>query len=120
MRKVLVLGYVWPEPRSSAAGSRMLELLGVFRSQGWQVTFASAAALSTHRADLAELAIEEVAVALNCDSTRKIVRRSDRRHPRYAEAAVESPRRSADSRCCCRGVSCSEGRSRRERGRRCV
>ncbi len=68
MRKVLVIGYVWPEPRSSAAGSRMLELLGVFRSQGWQVTFASAAALSTHRADLATLAIEEVAVALNCDS----------------------------------------------------
>ncbi|KAB0549958.1 glycosyltransferase family 4 protein [Pseudomonas argentinensis] len=68
MRKVLVIGYVWPEPRSSAAGSRMLELLGVFRSQGWQVTFASAAALSTHRADLAELEIEEVAVALNCDS----------------------------------------------------
>ncbi|YCH24019.1 glycosyltransferase family 4 protein [Pseudomonas sp. D1-3] len=68
MRKVLVIGYVWPEPRSSAAGSRMLELLGVFRGQGWQVTFASAAALSTHRADLAELEIEEVAVALNCDS----------------------------------------------------
>lgn len=68
MRKVLVIGYVWPEPRSSAAGSRMLELLGVFRSQGWQVTFASAAALSSHRADLAELEIEEVAVSLNCDS----------------------------------------------------
>lgn len=68
MRKVLVIGYVWPEPRSSAAGSRMLELLGVFRSQGWQVSFASAAALSVHRANLAELQIEEVAVALNCDS----------------------------------------------------
>lgn len=68
MRKVLVIGYVWPEPRSSAAGSRMLELLGVFRGQGWQVTFASAAALSSHRADLRELQIEEVAVALNCDS----------------------------------------------------
>ncbi|SHM45850.1 glycosyltransferase family 4 protein [Phytopseudomonas punonensis] len=68
MRKVLVIGYVWPEPRSSAAGSRMLELLGVFRSQGWQVTFASAAALSSHRADLTDLEIEEVAVALNCDS----------------------------------------------------
>lgn len=68
MRKVLVIGYVWPEPRSSAAGSRMLELLEVFRGQGWQVTFASAAALSTHRADLAELEIDEVAVSLNCDS----------------------------------------------------
>lgn len=68
MRTVLVIGYVWPEPRSSAAGSRMLELLGVFRRQGWQVTFASAAALSTHRADLSELQITEVPVALNCDS----------------------------------------------------
>lgn len=68
MRKVLVIGYVWPEPRSSAAGSRMLELLGVFRGQGWQVTFASAAALSSHRADLSELQIAEVTVALNCDS----------------------------------------------------
>ncbi|TBU73672.1 glycosyltransferase [Phytopseudomonas daroniae] len=68
MRKVLVIGYVWPEPRSSAAGSRMLELLGVFRGQGWQVTFASAAALSSHRADLGELQIDEVVVALNCDS----------------------------------------------------
>lgn len=68
MRKVLVIGYVWPEPRSSAAGSRMLELLGVFRGEGWHVTFASAAALSSHRADLSELQIEEVAVALNCDS----------------------------------------------------
>ncbi|WP_242675351.1 glycosyltransferase [Phytopseudomonas dryadis] len=68
MRKVLVVGYVWPEPRSSAAGSRMLELLEVFRGQGWQVTFASAAALSEHRADLGELGIPEVCIALNCDS----------------------------------------------------
>ena len=68
MRKVLVMGYVWPEPRSSAAGSRMLELIGVFRGQGWQVTFASAAALSSHRFELAQWQIEEVPIALNCDS----------------------------------------------------
>lgn len=68
MQKILVIGYVWPEPRSSAAGSRMLELLELFRSQGWQVQFASAAALSEHRANLAPLQIEEKCIALNCDS----------------------------------------------------
>lgn len=68
MHTVLVVGYVWPEPRSSAAGSRMHELLTLFRGQGWHVTFASAAALSEHRADLSALGIPEIAITLNCDS----------------------------------------------------
>ncbi|MBC9250745.1 glycosyltransferase [Pseudomonas alcaligenes] len=66
--KVLIVGYVWPEPRSSAAGSRMIELIELFRAQGWAVTFASAAALSEHRADLAALDVPEVPITLNCDS----------------------------------------------------
>lgn len=68
MQKILVIAYVWAEPRSSAAGGRMMELLSLFRSQGWQVVFASAAALSEHRADLSSLQIEEKGIALNCDS----------------------------------------------------
>lgn len=68
MHNVLIIGYVWPEPRSSAAGSRMIELIELFRAQGWTVTFASAAALSEHRADLAALGVPEVPITLNCDS----------------------------------------------------
>ncbi|WP_447591729.1 glycosyltransferase [Aquipseudomonas campi] len=68
MHTVLIVGYVWPEPRSSAAGSRMIELIELFIAQGWQVTFASAAALSEHRADLAVYGIPEVGITLNCDS----------------------------------------------------
>lgn len=68
MFNVLIVGYVWPEPRSSAAGSRMIELIELFRAQGWRVTFASAAALSEHRADLAVYDVPEVAITLNCDS----------------------------------------------------
>ncbi|MES2049568.1 MAG: glycosyltransferase [Pseudomonadota bacterium] len=68
MQKILVIGFVWPEPRSSAAGGRMMEFLSLFRSQGWQVIFASAAALSEHRADLSALQIEEKSIALNCAS----------------------------------------------------
>jgi glycosyltransferase involved in cell wall biosynthesis len=68
MQKILIIGYVWAEPCSSAAGSRMMELLTLFRSQGWQVVFASAAALSEHRADLSALEVEEKSIRLNCDS----------------------------------------------------
>ena len=40
---LVVIGYVWPEPNSSAAGSRMLSLLKLYLAQGWRVMFASAA-----------------------------------------------------------------------------
>ncbi|MFT6992770.1 MAG: glycosyltransferase involved in cell wall biosynthesis [Paraglaciecola sp.] len=66
--KLLVLGYVWPEPNSSAAGSHMLSLLTLFVQQGWQVTFASPALQGEHKVDLTELGIDEQAVTLNCSS----------------------------------------------------
>lgn len=74
IQKVLYLGYVWPEPNSSAAGSRTMEFLRLFRQQNWQVIFASVAALSPHRADLAAMQISEKQLALNCDSFDEFVR----------------------------------------------
>ena len=68
IKKLLVLGYVWPEPNSSAAGSHMLSLLTFFIQQGWQITFASPAQQGEHKVDLTALGIEEKAVALNCSS----------------------------------------------------
>ena len=66
--RVLIIGYVWPEPNSSAAGSRMLDIIRLWRAQGWQLVFASAAVLSEHRADLVSLGVKEQNIALNCDS----------------------------------------------------
>lgn len=71
---VLVIGYVWPEPASSAAGYRMLALLDAFRQQDWDVTFASPAEKSIHRADLPARGIREVNIALNCTSFDDFVR----------------------------------------------
>lgn len=42
-RKILIIGLVWPEPQSSAAGSRMMQLVKLFHESGLQVVFASAA-----------------------------------------------------------------------------
>jgi glycosyltransferase involved in cell wall biosynthesis len=65
---VLIIGYVWPEPRSSAASGHVMQLIDCFLEQGWQITFASAANEGEHKADLAALGIAEVTIALNHDS----------------------------------------------------
>jgi glycosyltransferase involved in cell wall biosynthesis len=68
MAVLLVVGYVWPEPNSSAAGSRMLSLLSMFRQQGWIVIFASPAEKSPHRFDLSQWNISEEHIQLNDSS----------------------------------------------------
>ncbi|SEA22847.1 glycosyltransferase [Alkalimonas amylolytica] len=65
---LIVIGYVWPEPNSSAAGSRMLSLIRLYRQHGWQVIFASAAEKSLHRFDLSELGVAEQLITLNDSS----------------------------------------------------
>lgn len=65
---VLIIGFVWPEPCSSAAGSRMLELIDAFRSAHWKVTFASAAQASGHQADLDGRGVTCQSITLNSGS----------------------------------------------------
>lgn len=66
--RVLVIGYVWPEPTSSAAGGHMMQILQAFTGQGWEVTFSSPAAVGEHTADLAALGIHSAAITLNDSS----------------------------------------------------
>ncbi|WP_445178457.1 glycosyltransferase [Pseudomonas sp. McL0111] len=63
--KVLVIGYVWPEPRSSAASGHVMQILETFLEQGWDITFSSPAGHGEHKADLAGLGIREVPIELN-------------------------------------------------------
>ncbi|WP_137169478.1 glycosyltransferase family 4 protein [Marinomonas sp. FW-1] len=65
---LLVIGYVWPEPNSSAAGSRMMQLLNSFHKEQWQISFASPAQQTEHMADLSQLGIEAEHIELNSDS----------------------------------------------------
>ena len=68
MPLLLILGYVWPEPNSSAAGWRMLSLIQIYRQQQWRIVFASPAELSVHRFDLTSWGIDEVQIELNSSS----------------------------------------------------
>jgi len=68
MKNLLIIGYVWPEPNSSAAGSRMMQLIKFFQWQGYHVTFSSPAQRTEHMIDLAKQDISMVNIALNCSS----------------------------------------------------
>jgi glycosyltransferase involved in cell wall biosynthesis len=63
--RLLVIGYVWPEPNSSAAGSRMMQLLDCFYKNQWQISFASPAQQTDHMADLSTLGIQTEHIDLN-------------------------------------------------------
>jgi len=68
MKTLLVIGYVWPEPNSSAAGKRMLQLLEYFISTKYKVIFGTTAAPSIHAVNLEELDITSVKLELNNSS----------------------------------------------------
>ncbi len=68
MKKILVIGYVWPEPDSSAAGRHMMSILRLYKKQGWQVEFVSASQPTERMADLVNEGISNHRIALNCDS----------------------------------------------------
>ena len=67
-KKLLVIGMVWPEPNSSAAGWRMLQLVALFQRAGYQIHFASAASKSPYSHPLTEEGIVEQPIALNDSS----------------------------------------------------
>jgi glycosyltransferase involved in cell wall biosynthesis len=65
VKKILIIGLVWPEPKSSAAGTRMIQLISLFLSEGHQVIFASAASKSEFSHNLTELGVVEREIKLN-------------------------------------------------------
>ena len=66
--QVLIIGFVWPEPNSSAAGLRMLQLIQVFLEQDYKVTFASATLDSDYMADLLSMGVDIQRIELNSDT----------------------------------------------------
>ncbi|PKG82733.1 glycosyltransferase [Colwellia sp. 75C3] len=68
MKTLLIIGYVWPEPNSSAAGSRMMQLIHFFQAQSYHITFASPAQQTEHMVDLRALNIVVENINLNCTS----------------------------------------------------
>ena len=71
---ILIIGKVWPEPSSSAAGSRTLQLINLFIEQNWRVSFACAASESDYSFDLKSLGISSLHIVLNDSSFDDLVK----------------------------------------------
>ncbi len=67
-KKILIIGFVWPEPKSSAAGSRMMQLIEVFQSGGYEVAFATACAKTDNAFDLSSIGVSIQNITLNDSS----------------------------------------------------
>ncbi len=65
---ILVIGYVWPESRSSAAGGRMLQLLQFLSTISSSVTFATTATSTNYMDELEKMSISTAKIELNNSS----------------------------------------------------
>ncbi len=65
MQTLLIIGYVWPEPKSSAAGSHMLSLIRLFKRKSWRVIFTTPAQETDYNFDLTSENIETQTIEIN-------------------------------------------------------
>lgn len=66
--KLLIIGFVWPEPNSTAAGTRMMQLIEIFHGFGYHITFVSASAKTNNSFDLERAGIKTASIQLNHSS----------------------------------------------------
>ena len=73
-KKLLIIGKVWPEPISSAAGSRMMELIDLFQCGGYDITFATSASDSSFAADPDEFGVDRASIEMNSSTFNDFVK----------------------------------------------
>jgi glycosyltransferase involved in cell wall biosynthesis len=73
--KIVIIGQVIPEPQSSAAGTRMIQLIQSLLLITKDITFLSAANEGAHPADLKTLGVELLQINLNDDSFNELIQK---------------------------------------------
>lgn len=67
-KTVLIIGKLWPEPNSSAAGARMMQLIAMLQAQEYEITFVSSASRTGFEADLSFQNVSFQMIKLNDSS----------------------------------------------------
>lgn len=73
MNRLLIIGHQFPEPTSSAAGWRMMQILAMFQEMDFQVHFACAAKKREFATDLRLLGVTEHIIEMNSSSFDRMV-----------------------------------------------
>lgn len=74
MKNLIIIGRVFPEPISTAAGSRMIQLMDLFLTQNYQITFLSTASISENSFDLSSKNIQFQNILLNDNSFDELIK----------------------------------------------
>ena len=74
MHSLLIIGQTFPEPTTTAAGGRMLQLIEMFISHGYAITFASSASSSEKSFNLDSLGVATQQITINDSSFDDFVR----------------------------------------------
>lgn len=74
MKHVVIIGTVIPEPNSTAAGTRMLQLIDFFQAENYKVTFLSAASASDFSFDLSSIGVDFHNILLNDGSFENLIK----------------------------------------------
>ena len=74
MKNLVIIGKVFPEPNSTAAGSRMIQLMDLFLTQNYQIKFLSTATISENSFDLSSKNIQFQKILLNDSSFDELIK----------------------------------------------
>ena len=74
---ILIIGTVWPEPRSSAAGARMMQLIEFFQSKDVRITFACSASNLKYSEDLISIGVTTKFIKVNDSSFDEFIKELD-------------------------------------------
>ena len=74
MNSLLIIGQTFPEPTTTAAGGRMLQLIEMFISHGYGITFASSASSSEKSFNLDSIGVTTQQIVINDSSFDDFVR----------------------------------------------
>jgi glycosyltransferase involved in cell wall biosynthesis len=74
LNSLLIIGQTFPEPTTTAAGGRMLQLIEMFTSHGYGITFASSASSSEKSFNLNSIGVTTQQIAINDSSFDDFVR----------------------------------------------
>ncbi len=76
MKNLVIIGTVFPEPNSTAAGTRMLQLIDLFWEMDFKIHFLSAANTSDFSHDFKNLEVEFFNIKLNVQLSLHDLRKS--------------------------------------------
>ena len=87
--KLLIIGFVWPEPNSSAAGGRMMQLIELFLKRKFDIVYASPANFSEHAEDLEGLGIRQKQIEVNTSVFDEFVKEEQPTHVLFDRFMME-------------------------------